>query len=380
MTDSAQVPAIEILRCPSCSGAVPLGDGETVRCPFCGTEVPLPEPHRALRDAERAERATRKDAEAYYAALAKPPNVIVRAFGRPGVGLALVILTPFIFIGSLLLSVPLLDVFERIRHESFLDVHPDKWIAVYQCLFASILLAVFGLIGGFARRTAVGRVLLRAALIAKPPERPGGPALCRSCNAPLFVPTGAEAVRCTYCRSDNIIAISAADIAAQAVAQRGVQEALAEARRSGRDDLKHVRWSMFWRLLLLSTLFVFMWVPMIRANGSIHDPTPWDDWRTDITPRYYSSVADCTNNFHRVAMRRGETFHATRMNDERAPLEVDVEAHIPGSGIEYWQPLGPTLRWPPGVPFDFVAPHTGWMYLCFRGRATRITGTVVTRP
>jgi hypothetical protein len=66
------------------------------------------------------------------------------------------------------------------------------------------------------------------------------------------------------------------------------------------------------------------------------------------------------------------------MNGETAPLDIVVDAHIPG-GKDYWDDLGPNIHWAPGAPLDFVAPHTGWFTFCFVGPETSITGTLITQ-
>jgi hypothetical protein len=44
---------------------------------------------------------------------------------------------------------------------------------------------------------------------SRPPSRPGGPARCRHCDAPLDVPANALGVRCLFCSTDNLVAVTA---------------------------------------------------------------------------------------------------------------------------------------------------------------------------
>jgi LSD1 subclass zinc finger protein len=80
-----------------------------------------------------------------------------------------------------------------------------------------------------ARRVARVRQMLQAALAARPPERPGGPATCRSCGAPLDVPEGALGVRCVYCREHNLVAIPESWIARARKASKQLGVHLSEA-------------------------------------------------------------------------------------------------------------------------------------------------------
>src|SRR5207253_1658793 len=64
-------------------------------------------------------------------------------------------------------------------------------------------------VGASGRRRLVERGKLQAELAAKPPSRPGGPARCRRCDAPLDVKPGDLGVRCFYCRTDNLVAMPA---------------------------------------------------------------------------------------------------------------------------------------------------------------------------
>ncbi len=94
-----------------------------------------------------------------------------------------------------------------ICHENVVETMPLRQQRALQFPPAIALAAVGAALGVYGRRRARSRQRLQAALAAKPPERKGGPATCRSCGAPLTVESGALGVRCIYCGSDNLVAL-----------------------------------------------------------------------------------------------------------------------------------------------------------------------------
>jgi DNA-directed RNA polymerase subunit RPC12/RpoP len=101
----------------------------------------------------------------------------------------------------------LFAVIDRLQHQRMQDVMGDGAAMLIQ-LAVMFAIGLGGLLVGVAgRRRAVERGKLQAALAAKPPSRPGGPARCRRCDAPLEVKPSDLGVRCLYCRSDNLVAM-----------------------------------------------------------------------------------------------------------------------------------------------------------------------------
>ena len=372
--DSPQAPAVEILRCPSCGGAVPLGDGDSVRCAFCGANVPLPPAHRALRDAQRADAATRGRAQASLARLASPPGLLFRMLGSAWLSWASILLGPFFLIGAMLAGFGLVRVAEWTQREIFAELHPKKWVDLIEAIVSSALLALFVLLGSLGQRYARGREKLRATLAAKPPERPGGPALCRECGAPLLVPSGALGVHCTYCRADNLIVPVRGAAEGQGADQRKVRRAMVEAAQEARSDRSRVVWSIVLRLLLLSLVVPCFLIGPLKEEGDLSDEMPFQRGvARDQRETLVSSAKDAPcgtsdgGRFAQLALRRGAHVHASRIAEGSAPLEVKVAARRPGHGDSWRVPRGPPIPWSPGATFDYVAPHTGWFALCVEG-------------
>jgi hypothetical protein len=63
--------------------------------------------------------------------------------------------------------------------------------------------------GVYANRRATARGKLVAALMARPPETPGGPATCRGCGAPLAVAPNAIVAICSYCGVESALVVEA---------------------------------------------------------------------------------------------------------------------------------------------------------------------------
>jgi hypothetical protein len=86
--------------------------------------------------------------------------------------------------------------------EAFDDFGSVLWLGGLM-FFPTVVFLVFGLAAlGAVRRT---RRKLQDACAATVPERPGEPASCHVCGAPLTAPTRGAVVRCTYCAADNVV-------------------------------------------------------------------------------------------------------------------------------------------------------------------------------
>jgi hypothetical protein len=360
VSDPSSTTAVEILRCAACGGAVPLGDGESVRCPFCAVEVAIPAAHRALRDAERADAATRGNAEAYYARLAAPPRPFIRALARPNVSLAFVLLSPVLLIAAMIAGMVVMWIAAHVVHEDFTDLHSPKWNDVYRAAITSVALVGFVLLGALGRRYARARTLLRTALAAKPPERPGGPALCRACGAPLVVPAGALGTRCTYCRADNLIVAGAGAAATDDADKRKVRRAMVEAEREEHADRSRVIWSIIFRLVLVSVLLVPIWVDPLRDDGTMHDTTDFADQVKGARTETLATAATCEDAITSFALRHGERLRGTR----RGGGSYDVRLWAGEKATS----LVDERTWAASTPsFDFVAPHSGFFWICVYG-------------
>jgi hypothetical protein len=101
-------------------------------------------------------------------------------------------------------------------------------------------------LGVYGRRRALSTAALQAALSARAPTRPGGPAECRVCGGPLRVPEDALGVRCLYCRTDNLVAASTGwlrqRVEATAGVARQVEQAAADLAAERRELRRAVRW------------------------------------------------------------------------------------------------------------------------------------------
>jgi LSD1 subclass zinc finger protein len=210
------------LSCPACRAPVPLGAGDVAACAHCGTRVPLPEPHRALRDAERQRSEDRAAAEALYQRLGAPPSAALRLWAQAALlaggalagflGLFLTVSSPLLLLSGFALEL-ILHALARLLGVDLIDRFGGG--TVYAS-FAFSLVA-FGIgpnwLLGYLDSLAAVRAALQLNLAAVPPQQPGFPSTCRNCGAALDVPPGALGVRCAYCRSDNLVSLPRAWLA-----------------------------------------------------------------------------------------------------------------------------------------------------------------------
>jgi len=225
------------LECPKCDAAVPIGDGNTTKCPFCGGEVAVPAEYIALRDADEHQRKARAEAVVLLGQLAQPMPLAVRAFWILGtvatyatIGVAIygLVVGFIVTFGSppphgaldlifslfvALIAVPM--TWEWILHAVASTLHVDvldKLTGFGGHALLGIVIAVFFvlpiLLGQRAAKIRVLHDRLQAKFASRPPTRPGGPAQCRHCSAPLEVAPGALGARCLYCGTDNLLTVT----------------------------------------------------------------------------------------------------------------------------------------------------------------------------
>ncbi|MEO8876858.1 MAG: hypothetical protein ABI461_14790 [Polyangiaceae bacterium] len=208
MTTSAA--RLEALKCPKCGSPVPFGDADVAVCTHCHTDVPLPDTYRALRKATRDDVEARARAENVLAHLDRPSWLVTRilaaTFDQPMLG--------FIFFFGI--PVGLITILEALatanaiaRHQGLAsgDDVPFVWVMLIIIFYVFLFAFVPRALGVYANRRSISRAGILAALAARPPRTPGGPASCRNCGAPLFVEPGKSLVICDYCKTDNAVRI-----------------------------------------------------------------------------------------------------------------------------------------------------------------------------
>ena len=208
---SSEAQALAVLKCPRCGAAVAVAHEAQTRCAFCGDQVEIPEAYRAAglvaqREVE-ADELTRRA----FRTFGRPPSIGLRAIDFLTSGCLQVGVTIFLCVaGTVRAANWLLDQCTPWFHLNAWDwfAPAELNLLVWGTAFA-VLLTLF-VLGAFGRRRVNSLRALHQALAARPPARPGGPAECRQCGAPLSVPADALGVRCAYCRTDNLLAIPAA--------------------------------------------------------------------------------------------------------------------------------------------------------------------------
>lgn len=258
--------ALAVLRCGACGAPLALGDGDAATCGSCGAGTPIPAEHRALRDAERWDAQARQGAEAVLRRLDRPPGVLLR-------GLAVASRIPF-FAVLLLFGVPLflatfgvawrlsIAIAGALGWSTGADMSSALVVAVMGLLFYLMaIVPTFLLVYGGRRVTA--HSLLVAALAARPPARPGGPASCRACGGPLAVAADALVARCHYCRAENAVRVPPAHLKAARGAAAKIEATIAAAAaqdRRERDATRQALGRRLWRVTWKAGVLVGLWV------------------------------------------------------------------------------------------------------------------------
>ncbi|MES1173655.1 MAG: hypothetical protein ABUL62_04940 [Myxococcales bacterium] len=200
--------ALAVLKCPRCGAAAAVSDEPRTACAYCHAEVEVPEAYRtALLVAAREVQADELTRRAFDT-LGKPPSVALRVIDFFTTAGAPVLATVFLtVVGTVHVANWLLDRCTPWFHVNAWDwfANAEQNLLVWGTTFA-VLLTLFAL-GAFGRRHVSSLRGLQRALAARPAARPGGPAQCRQCGAPLTVPSDALGVRCAYCRSDNLLSL-----------------------------------------------------------------------------------------------------------------------------------------------------------------------------
>jgi cobalamin synthase len=269
--------ALAVLHCGSCGTPVALGDADDATCGACGTKTPIPADHRALRDAARWDAQARRDAEATLRTLDRPPGPLLRA-------LAYVSRVPF-FVVFLVLGVPLFLATFGVAWKLAARIADAMGWATGDAMSSALLVGVMSLLfylmaivptfllvyGG---RRVTAHSLLVAALAARPPARPGGPASCRACGGPLTVEPDAVVVRCVYCRAENAVHVPAAHLKAARGTAAKIESTIAAAaeqdvreRRDNRRQLRRRLWRVTWKAALFFGPWVYAQHGMDAAGG-----------------------------------------------------------------------------------------------------------------
>lgn len=258
--------ALGVLNCGSCGAPVALGDADDATCGSCRATTPIPEAHRALRDAARWDAAARRDAEVVLRRLDRPPGPLLRALGYAA-------RIPF-FVVFMVFGVPLflgtfgvawrasISIAAALGWPTGDDMSSALLVAVMGAIF--YLMAIvpsFLLVYGGRRVTAHARLV--AALAARPPARPGGPASCRACGGPLTIGADAIVARCDYCRAENAVHLPEAHLKAARGAAAGIAATMAAAAAQDREERSDTRRQLgrrLWRVTWKAGVLVGLWV------------------------------------------------------------------------------------------------------------------------
>lgn len=278
---------LEPLRCHQCGEPLALADAASVKCPGCGATTAVPELHRAALRAEQEDARIRRTT-AGVRALGTMPSWPLRVLGTMFAGWKRLALGAYL-VATATMAVTLLGVvaMEALFHVNvFMTVRTELRDIYGIPIWVTVVLLTVAL-GVYGQRRAVSLRGVQAALAARPPLTPGGPAICRHCGAPLSVPPDAVDVRCIFCSTDNLVALSSAWVHDFTASAGGAARELATAQDAFRAQTKRLRRRMLITLgCYAAGLGLFIAVSARHAYAhrpdEIHDPR-W--WEHDAMPR-----------------------------------------------------------------------------------------------
>ena len=199
--------ALEPLLCPNCEAPIPLGRGMDMTCPYCRHLVPIPQDYVEARALRMRAAIKQDEANRLFRRLGKPPGVALTILSRVS-GCFLLMVCFF----ALMLLPMLFQLFTKAVAKYYLvvekvnpmDVYSVDFMATtYWALVLLIFLVPFQILYAIRFKVLAQEQIMRS-LASAPPEKPGGPALCRRCGAPLLLPANAFGVTCEYCQTDNL--------------------------------------------------------------------------------------------------------------------------------------------------------------------------------
>jgi DNA-directed RNA polymerase subunit RPC12/RpoP len=401
----ADATSLTILTCPKCGAGVPVANEPRTACAYCREPVEVPDSYReALLVAQgevQADELTRKA----FATLGKPPSWPLRVIDVLTTGGYSIITVVFLSVAGMVnLANWSLDHCASWLHVNAWDWFspPELNLLVWGPGFAA-LLALFAL-GAFGRRKVSELRGLHQALAARPPARPGGPAQCRLCGAPLSVPSDAFGVRCTYCRSDNLVSIPASWLARERGALGSVRREAKNALHAYRAETRRLYLRLALRLGVISSIAALTLTSTVREVFAQHggnfdlraalraprelfdiqpgavllgtpDPPvptiPVDQcrsqWQLAPDTDLHCLGNDCSAGWF-SALRAGEVLEVTLS----AAAHASFVAHYKDRG--WTASYGRSALWGreiatavsgPGQPVTFRAPNTSWYRLDF---------------
>ena len=407
-------PKVAPLACPRCGAAVPLGEGAVARCTYCSIDVAVPPEYIALRDDAKTRIQDRAELDRLYRQASRPPSKFVRMFPKIGRGFilgcagagALIILGTIVGViireHDFVTTVVSAAIMVVLGIPAFLET---MWhlIGSHSYDLVDALGPFAGVLPGFVVWLFVAVpvnvstrcsgafatiIRMRMHLAAGMPLQPGGPATCRGCGAALDVPAGALGVRCTYCETDNLVAIPAVAAAKDHKEATHFHEAIEKVIPAHLQQLASqrakLRRNLVVSLLGLACAFGVLYFPAHyfldgsftiarTAQGHRGELYPDDPGNSVIahdtaqpmdltfTWRCHGSKRMCIT-FH-VALKRGERVSFDTSDHD---LEIALQRHqhlVLSVGV--WEP------WVTDAKLAERAPYTGW----YRVQITAPPGT-----
>jgi DNA-directed RNA polymerase subunit RPC12/RpoP len=197
--DPAGSEKVELLKCPSCGGTVPLGEGEIAECIYCAAKVPMSGAHL---DAARLSADLRKANERLFGELTE-----IFAGGMKPALFKVVSVVPLILFTLQILLIAYGTFFSD-RNDFFSDeVVNDFLMEDYNFALCAVLpsMAITIVAVFLGRKNAFATDIRFLSELVSPTTRGRGELLCRNCESPLRSAKLPDLVVCPYCRTENLV-------------------------------------------------------------------------------------------------------------------------------------------------------------------------------
>ncbi len=345
---------LAVLACSGCGEPLAVGEADWIACPACGKREIVPEPYRALRDAEQATAADRAQVAHFYRKLGRSSRFTSWLVDGVDDGVAIRRLTSFYMASmiALVLSpiVLLIVIWWLVALEPRVNVYqvldPALRGVVYGgAVFAALLVPALGFwrLGWVRGRR---RVMLRRALAAGAPARAGGPATCRACGAPLSISPGAIAVGCLYCRAENLLVPRGDILASRETKVMTLDQVIAEEAFQRRKEKRGLTMALLVPVIAGMLVLLAMW--LVAGH----------EYRWDESGSLRCQERTCTQ-WQNVRLERGRVAHVDLDGTAGGPPKI----HLDGQAItplpSEWSSVA-TASVDDHGRATLVAPWTGW--------------------
>jgi DNA-directed RNA polymerase subunit RPC12/RpoP len=333
---------IKPLRCDACNGQIPLLRRPEVKCPYCNASKAIPNIYLEALASRTSFETRRKQALQLFDKLGSKPSNFEETLAELDQQMLLVsfVLSLGFIIATVQFIVfyPLDWYYARFLQLNMTDVIPH-WLPAMLATLVTFFLSVvpFGLLY-IVRRKVLSLKHVQVALSANPPQKPGGPATCRSCGSPFEVPPDAAGVTCPYCQTDNLLQVPGAWLQETRDLSIQVGKSATTAENVFKKETR-LGWES---VLSVFLLFVFLgainwlWLAEIKPPEHLRQEMIWLE-------NYYDEISD--KRLVRQVKSIGKDFPVGEWIEDAYEIEEFYIALAPGEKLQLtWDIASTTIK------------------------------------